>query len=168
MHTDVKTLQNVANYAANKTQSFVSFDMVHVFKTLQLIEMYGHVSREMLCDELEFGEGATRTLMKHLKMQNFIESTNAGTKMSKNGNALFNEFLSSIPYDLSLSKCSITLGKHNYAVLVKQMGSTVKSGIEQRDAAINMVHLVQLLFCSWTIHSSFRLLALMHYGMNFG
>ena len=43
--------------------------------------------------------------------QNFIESTNAGTKMSKNGNALFNEFLSSIPYELSLSKCSITLGK---------------------------------------------------------
>ena len=138
MHTDVKTLQNVTNYAANKTQSFVSFDMVHVFKTLQLIEMYGHVSREMLCDELELGEGATRTLMKHLKMQNLIESTNAGTKMSKKGNALFSEFLSSIPYELSLSKCSITLGKHNYAVLVKQMGSTVKSGIEQRDAAIKM------------------------------
>lgn len=138
MHTYVKTLQNVANYAANRMQSFVSFDMVHVFKTLQLIEVYGHVSREMLCDELELGEGATRTLMKHLKMQNLIESTNAGTKMSKKGNALFNEFLSSIPYELSLSKCSITLGKHNYAVLVKQMGSTVKSGIEQRDAAIKM------------------------------
>jgi hypothetical protein len=138
MHTYVKTLQNVANYAANKMQSFVSFDMVHVFKTLQLIEVYGHVSREMLCDELELGEGATRTLMKHLKMQNLIESTSAGTKMSKKGNALFNEFLSSIPYELSLSKCSITLGKHNYAVLVKQMGSTVKSGIEQRDAAIKM------------------------------
>jgi hypothetical protein len=138
MHTYVKTLQNVANYAANRMQSFVSFDMVHVFKTLQLIEVYGHVSREMLCDELELGEGATRTLMKHLKMQNLIESTNAGTKMSKKGNALFNEFLSSIPYELSLSKCSITLGKHNYAVLVKQMGSTVKSGIEQRDVAIKM------------------------------
>ena len=138
MHTYVKTLQNVANYAANRMQSFVSFDMVHVFKTLQLIEVYGHVSREMLCDELELGEGATRTLMKHLKMQNLIESTNAGTKMSKKGNALFNEFLSSIPYELSLSKCSITLGKHNYAGLVKQMGSTVKSGIEQRDAAIKM------------------------------
>jgi uncharacterized protein DUF4443/transcription factor-like protein len=138
MHTYGKTLQNVANYAANRMQSFVSFDMVHVFKTFQLIEVYRHVSREMLCDELELGEGATRTLMKHLKMQNLIESTNAGTKMSKKGNALFNEFLSSIPYELSLSKCSITLGKHNYAVLVKQMGSTVKSGIEQRDAAIKM------------------------------
>ena len=103
MHTYVKTLQNVANYAANGMQSFVSFDMVHVFKTLQLIEVYGHVSREMLCDELELGEGATRTLMKHLKMQNLIESTNAGTKMSKNGNA-FNEFLSSMPYEYRMNE----------------------------------------------------------------
>ena len=148
MHTYVKTLQNVANYAPDRMQSFLSFDMVHVFKTLQLIEEYGHVSREMLSEELKLGEGAIRTLMKHLKMQNLIESTNAGTKMSKKGNSFFREFLSSIPYEISLSKCSITLGKHNYAVLVKQMGSTVKSGIEQRDAAIKMVHLVQLLFCS--------------------
>ena len=88
MHTYIKTLQNVANYTSNGMQSFVSFDMVHVFKTLQLIEVYGHVSREMLCDELELGEGTTRTLMKHLKMQNLIESTNAGTKMNKKGNAL--------------------------------------------------------------------------------
>ena len=69
-----KTRQNVANYAVNKMQLFVSFDMVHVFKTLRLIEMYGHVSREALCDELELGEGASRTLMKHLKMQNFNTS----------------------------------------------------------------------------------------------
>jgi hypothetical protein len=138
MHTYVKTLQNVANYAPDRMQSFLSFDMVHVFKTLQLIEEYGHVSREMLSEELKLGEGAIRTLMKHLKMQNLTESSNAGTKMSKKGNSFFRELLSSIPYEISLSKCSITLGKHNYAVLVKQMGSTIKSGIEQRDAAIKM------------------------------
>ena len=133
-----KHSKNVANYALDRMQSFVSFDMVHVFKTLQLIEEFGHVSRELLCEQLELGEGATRTLMKHLKMQNLIESTNAGTKMSKKGNVLFHEFLSSIPYETSLSKCSITLGKYNYAILVKQMGSNIRSGIEQRDAAIKM------------------------------
>jgi Domain of unknown function (DUF4443) len=138
MHTYVKTFQNVANYAPSRMQPFVSFDLVHIFKTLQLIEERGHVSREMLCKELELGEGAVRTLMKHLKMQNLIESTIAGTKMSKAGDSFFHEFLSSIPYETSLSKCSITLGKHNYAVLVKQMGSTIKSGIEQRDAAIKI------------------------------
>jgi Mn-dependent DtxR family transcriptional regulator len=136
MHTYVKTLQKVANrYAPSRV---LSFDMVHVFKTLQLIEENGHVSREMLCKELDLGEGTIRTLIRHLKMQDLIESTNAGTKMTKKGNSFFSEILSSMPFETSVSKCTLTLGKHNYAVLVKQMSSAIKSGIEQRDAAIKM------------------------------
>ena len=136
MHTYVKTLQKVANrYAPSRV---LSFDMVHVFKTLQLIQENGHVSRERLCEDLELGEGTIKTLVRHLKMHNLIESTNAGTKMTKKGNSFFSELLSSIPSEISLSKCAITLGKFNYAVLVKQMSSMIKDGIAQRDAAIRM------------------------------
>ena len=136
MHTYVKTLQKVADrYAPSRV---LSFDMVHVFKTLQLIQESGHVSREKLCDDLGLGEGTIKTLVRHLKMQNLIESTNAGTKMTKKGNSFFSELLSSIPSEISLSKCAITLGKFNYAVLVKQMSSMIKDGIVQRDAAIRM------------------------------
>jgi hypothetical protein len=39
---------------------------------------------------------------------------------------------------MSLSKCSVALGKFNYAVLLKKYGFALKSGIEQRDAAIRM------------------------------
>jgi Mn-dependent DtxR family transcriptional regulator len=136
MHTYVKTLQKVADrYAPSRV---LSFDMVHVFKTLQLIQENGHVSREKLCEDLGLGEGTIKTLVRHLKMQNLIESTNAGTTMTKKGNSLFSELLSSIPSEISLSKCAITLGKFNYAVLVKQMSSIIKDGIAQRDAAIRM------------------------------
>jgi predicted transcriptional regulator len=136
MHTYVKTLQKVANrYAPSRA---LSFDMVHVFKTLQLIQENGHVSREKLCEDLGLGEGTIKTLVRHLKMQNLIESTNAGTTMTKKGNSFFSELLSSIPSEISLSKCAITLGKFNYAVLVKQMSSMIKDGIAQRDAAIRM------------------------------
>ena len=136
MHTYVKTLQKVANrYAPSRV---LSFDMVHVFKTLQLIQENGHVSRETLCEDLGLGEGTIKTLVRHLKMYNLIESTNAGTKMTKKGNSFFSELLSSIPSETSLSKCAITLGKFNYAVLVKQMSSMIKDGIAQRDAAIRM------------------------------
>ena len=136
MHTYVKTLQKVANRFA--PSRVLSFDMVHVFKTLHLIEENGHVSRETLCEDLGLGEGTIKTLIRHLKMQALIESTNAGTKMTRKGNSFFLELLSSIPSEISLSKCAITLGKYNYSVLVKQMSSTIKSGIEQRDAAIKM------------------------------
>ena len=136
MHTYVKTLQKVADrYAPSRV---LSFDMVHVFKTLQVIQENGHVSREKLCKDLGLGEGTIKTLVRHLKMQNLIESTNAGTTMTKKGNSFFSELLSSIPSEISLSKCAITLGKFNYAVLVKQMSSTIKDGIAQRDAAIRM------------------------------
>ncbi|MGA8565992.1 MAG: DUF4443 domain-containing protein [Nitrososphaeraceae archaeon] len=136
MHTYVKTLQKVADrYAPSRV---LSFDMVHVFKTLQLIQENGHVSRENLCKDLGLGEGTIKTLVRHLKMQNLIESTNAGTTMTKKGNSFFSGLLSSIPSEISLSKCAITLGKFNYAVLVKQMSSMIKDGIAQRDAAIRM------------------------------
>jgi predicted transcriptional regulator len=136
MHTYVKTLQKVADrYAPSRV---LSFDMVHVFKTLQLIQENGHVSREKLCEDLGLGEGTIKTLVRHLKMQNLIESTNSGTTMTKKGNSFFSELLSSIPSEISLSKCAITLGKFNYAVLVKQMSSMIKDGIAQRDAAIRM------------------------------
>lgn len=136
MHTYVKTLQKVADrYAPSRV---LSFDMVHVFKTLQLIQENGHVSREKLREDLGLGEGTIKTLVRHLKMRNLIESTNAGTTMTKKGNSFFSELLSSIPSEISLSKCAITLGKFNYAVLVKQMSSMIKDGIAQRDAAIRM------------------------------
>jgi len=111
---------------------------MHVFKTLQLIEQKGHVSRDTLCNELSLGEGTIRTLVRHLKMQNLVESSNAGTKMTEKGQLFFSDIKASIPAEMKLPKCSVALGKFNYAVILKQMSSAVTSGIEQRDAAIKM------------------------------
>lgn len=136
MHTYIKLLQKVATrYAPSRS---LSYDMVHVFKTLQLINDNGHVSRENLCNDLELGEGTVRTLVRHLKMNGLVESSNAGTKMTKKGQSFFSDLLSYVPFEMPLSKCNITLGKHNYAILIKQMNSAIKSGIEQRDAAIKV------------------------------
>lgn len=44
--------------------------------------------------------------------------------------------MSCIPNETGIQKSSITLGKFNYAVLVKNMADAIKSGIEQRDIAI--------------------------------
>jgi hypothetical protein len=116
----------------------LSYDVMHVFKTLQLIEQKGHVSRDILCNELSLGEGTIRTLVRHLKMQNLVESSNAGTKMTEKGQLFFSDIKASIPAEMKLPKCSVALGKFNYAVILKHMSSAVKSGIEQRDAAIKI------------------------------
>jgi Domain of unknown function (DUF4443)/CggR N-terminal DNA binding domain len=136
LHTYVRTLQLVASKFAPSRG--LSFDAMHVFKTLQLIEQKGHVSRDILCNELSLGEGTIRTLVRHLKMQNLVESSNAGTKMTEKGQLFFSDIKASIPAEMKLPKCSVALGKFNYAVILKKMSSAVKTGIEQRDAAIKM------------------------------
>jgi biotin operon repressor len=132
----VKTLAKITSRFAPSRK--LSLDSVHVFKVLQLIENKGHVSRNSLCQELSLGEGSVKTLVKHLKAQGIIESTRAGTTIAPKGKRMSVQFFSAIPAEMSLSKCSVALGKFNYAVLLKQYGFALKSGIEQRDAAIRM------------------------------
>jgi len=136
MHTYVKTLQGISSrYAPSRV---LSFDIAHIFKALQLIETRGHTSRDVLRKELNLGEGSVKTLVKHLMMENMIETSNAGTRMSDKGKKFFAELLSSIPAECKIPKCSITLGKFNYAILLKQLSVAIKLGIEQRDAAIKL------------------------------
>ena len=136
MHKYVKMLENISGrYAPSRV---LSFDIVHVFKALQLMENREHVSRDLLCQELGLGEGTIKTLLKHLKMHDMIKSTNAGTKMTSKATTTFSELLSHIPIETNLPKCSIALGKFNYVVLLKQFSFAIKSGIEQRDSAIKM------------------------------
>jgi Domain of unknown function (DUF4443)/CggR N-terminal DNA binding domain len=139
--TYVKLLRKIASaddVNDNIPSILFSFDLVHVFKALQLIENKGHVSRSLLCKELSLGEGVIKTLVKHLKMQGLIESTKSGTRMTQKGKTISLQLFSSIPVETSIPKCSVALGEFNYVVLMKQFGFAIKSGIEQRDAAIKM------------------------------
>ena len=136
MHTYVKAVKTIASrYAPSRV---LSFSEVHVFKALQLMKDNERTSRVLLCQELGLGEGAIKTLIKHLKMNGIIETSNGGTKMTTKGKGICMELTSSIPAETSLPRCSVALGKFNHAVLLKTLGFSIKSGIEQRDAAIRM------------------------------
>jgi hypothetical protein len=136
MHMYIKALFRVAGkYAPSRN---ISFDIVHIFKTLQLVEERGHVSRGLLSKELALGGGVVKTLIRHLKMQDMIHTTKSGTKMTEKGKSIYSHIRDSIPGELNVPKCSVALGKFNYAVLLKRYNFAIKSGIEQRDAAIKM------------------------------
>ena len=136
MHTLIKTLQKISTkYAPSRN---LSFDIVHIFKTLQLAEINGHISRSILCKELDLGEGSVKTLIKHLKMNNIIITSNSGTVLTEKGKKILHDILLIIPSETKLPKSSITLAKFNYSVLMKNLGNIIGSGIEQRDAAIRL------------------------------
>jgi hypothetical protein len=132
----IKALEKVASrYAPSRA---LSFDVVHVFVALQLIENGGRTSRDALCSGLALGEGTVKTLVKHLKMHGLVQTSNGGTKMTVKGKGICEGLLSAIPSEMSLPRCSVALGRFNYAVLVREFGFAVRSGIEQRDSAIKM------------------------------
>jgi hypothetical protein len=134
MHTYVKLLEKVVD--TDIPSRPVSFNIVHIFKALQLAKINGHISRDLLRKELSLGDGSIKTLIKHLKMTNMIKTSNAGTILTEKGEKIISHLLSCIPNETGIQKSSITIGKFNYVVLVKDMADAIKSGIEQRDIAI--------------------------------
>ena len=119
MHTYVRTLQKVASRIA--PSRILSFEMVHVLKTLQLIQEKGHVSRHTLCKKLDLGEGTVKTLVKHLKIYDLVVTDKSGTRISTKGSKLLSELVLSMPAEMSISTCSVALGKFNYGILLRQM-----------------------------------------------
>ena len=65
-----------------------------------------------------------------------IKTSNAGTILSEKGEKIVSQILLHIPKETAIPISSITVGKFNYAVLVKNIANSIRSGIEQRDIAI--------------------------------
>ena len=136
MHQVLRLLSKVAErYAPSR---LLSFDSVHVLKAMQLMESKKRISRSLLMRELGLGEGSIKTLVKHMKMSGLIENSNAGMWSTNKGRTVYEKLHDAIPNEMDVIKCSIALGKFNYAVLVKDIAYNIGSGIEQRDAAIKL------------------------------
>ncbi len=134
MHQVIHLLSKVAQRHA--PSRILSFDLVHVFKTMQMMSDKNKISRSMMMQELGLGEGSIKTLVKHLKMHGLVENSNAGMWLTNKGDLLYAKLHIIIPREADIAKCSVALGKFNHAVLLKNMAHNIKSGIEQRDAAI--------------------------------
>jgi len=136
MYNVIKQLAKIADrYAPSR---LLSYDLAHVFRALQLIDENGRISRNLLMDELRLGEGSIKTLVKHLKMQSLVETSNAGMWFTNKGQSLYHKLKESMPEEMSLGKCSLGLGNYNHAILLKELGDEIGTGIEQRDAAIKI------------------------------
>ncbi|MDW8276250.1 MAG: DUF4443 domain-containing protein [Candidatus Nitrosocaldus sp.] len=116
----------------------LSFNVAHVIMALQLMGRYGRVSRSRMKRELMLGEGSVKTLLKHMRMHGMVETTRSGSALSSKGKELY-EYLSRVMVaEAEVPECSLAVGRFNYAVRVKGMAGAVRSGVEQRDAAIRV------------------------------
>jgi len=112
------------------------FTEAHVIKGLEEIEAQGQVGRIKLSKTVGLGEGTTRTLIKHLKKEKLIKISRSGIELSEQGKKLFSSLRAEMSKEIEVPPSPLTIGTFNIAVLVRNVGSSVKYGLEQRDAAI--------------------------------
>ena len=113
-----------------------SFSVFHVIKVLELTAKEGPIGRGKLSRELGTGEGATRTLLNRLIDAGLIITSKPGCLLTEKGETIWNDFQSIFPRKVKLEQSELTLARYNIAMLIKGCGDKVKTGIEQRDAAI--------------------------------
>lgn len=120
-----------AKAAPGRRPSYIS---AHVLKALELIGD-GGVGRQRLARELELGEGTTRTLVRRLRGEGLLEVTRGGMALTAAGAKLLSELKGRMA-STEAPETETTVGPRNYAVLVRGAASRVRSGVEQRDAAL--------------------------------
>jgi predicted transcriptional regulator len=112
-----------------------TFSMFHIFYALELMAKKP-IGRNKLAEKLNVGEGAIRTIISRLKDSGLIVTSKEGCLLTDKGLSVWENFESVFPKRAEVGKTALTTSAYNYAFLVKNEGDRVKSGIEQRDAAI--------------------------------
>ncbi len=112
-----------------------TFSVFHMLRAIELIANKA-IGRSKLAEELGVGEGAMRTMISRLKDAGLITTSKLGCSLTSKGLKLWNEYKAVFRRKVGIGKTELTLADYNVAILVKNRGHKVKSGMEQRDAAI--------------------------------
>lgn len=112
-----------------------TFSIYNVLRAIELIAEKP-IGRSKLATSLNIGEGATRTMINRLKEAGLITTSKAGCALTKEGLKLWSEYKSVFEKKTEIEANELTLADYSYAILVKNCGRKVKSGVEQRDAAV--------------------------------
>ena len=112
-----------------------TFSMFHIFYALELMAEKP-IGRNKLAEKLNVGEGAIRTIISRLKDAGLIVTSKEGSILTDKGFNVWGKFVEFFPKRIGIEKTLLTTSEYNYAFLVKNRGHKVKSGIDQRDAAI--------------------------------
>lgn len=111
-----------------------SFSVFHLLLALELVAKKS-VGRKKLAEELKIGEGVTRTMIGRLVDAGLIVTSKAGCSLTEKGAKLWKEH-ESVLKKVEIGRNELTFGDYSFAILVKNRAHMVKSGIEQRDAAV--------------------------------
>ena len=114
-----------------------SFTELHLAKAIEIIgrEPIGRIG---LSERLGLGEGTTRTLIDRLLEAKLAQVSKRGCELTESGSSILKDLNSKLGPMARVSRSPITIGPHNFGILVRKAANRVNSGIEQRDAAVRV------------------------------
>jgi len=112
-----------------------TFSMFHIFYALELMAKKP-IGRNKLAEKLNVGDGAIRTIISRLRDASLIVASKEGCTLTDKGLGVWKNFEDVFPKRVEIGKSALATSEYNYAFLVTNSGHKVKSGIDQRDAAI--------------------------------
>ncbi len=113
-----------------------TFSLFHMLHAIEIIARKT-IGRNKLAESLNVGKGAVRTIIKRLRDAGLVAASKEGCTLTGKGLKLLNEY-KSILRRTEIGKSELTLTDYNSAILIKNSGHKIKSGVEQRDAAIKV------------------------------
>jgi predicted transcriptional regulator len=112
-----------------------TFTIFHVFYSLELLSETP-LGRNKLAEKLNVGDGAVRTIISRLRDAGLIEISKEGCRLTEKGLETWRQIEELFPKRIVIPRFELAPSEFNFAFLVKKSGQKVKSGIDQRDAAI--------------------------------
>lgn len=109
------------------------FGEVEIHKALELLGEHGPIGRKRLAENLNLGEGSMRTLLDHLKEEDYVSSAPRGHSLTDEGK---HELSRMEERFLKFNAGSLTVGKIDVATTVRRASDGIKRGIAKRDEAI--------------------------------
>ncbi|MDR2719856.1 MAG: hypothetical protein LBC03_03520 [Nitrososphaerota archaeon] len=112
-----------------------TFTPFHIYCALEQLSQK-QIGRNKLADKIGVGDGTIRTIINRLKNAELILNSKEGCTLTQKGQEVWQQFEQVFPQKTEIPKTELTTSEFNYGFMVKNQGDKIKSGIEQRDAAI--------------------------------
>lgn len=120
--------------APGPAPSFSAFDLI---KLLKLLAERGYVGRGKISEILGLGEGTIRTILERLCEAGLVTISRKGCSLTQKGMDVWSAIEEVIPKIIEWEDTELSIAPKNVAILVRGRSEKIKSGIEQRDAAVS-------------------------------
>jgi len=113
------------------------FNEAHVNWVFWKIAKSQPAGRKLLVETTGLGEGSIRSILDRLDEYGLVKSSKAGRKLTKDGKNVYRNLKKLITIE-EIDESDLNKGNDNVAIIIRGASEKIKTGTEQRDAAIKV------------------------------